>query len=171
MTRSRRGAATRPSWFRRLTGSRLDHEARRRLELERRLRSLHRAARRPELPSDHRAFLAEALARLEAVREALPDEVARQALALGWQESLVDALERQAGGLPDGAAPFRHALPTTRAEEERRRRARAVLEAAGRRLRREREEVFALLEEVESGLEGQFAREQASPRPSPFASA
>ena len=111
------------------------------------------------------------MSRLEGVRAALPPEVARQALALGWQESLVEALERQAGGLPDEAAPFAHSLPTTRAEEERRGRARVVLEAAGRRLRREREEVFALLEEVEAGLGGYFEPEQASPRPSPSASA
>ena len=172
MSPRRRRERPRRTWLERLTGRAPDPEARRAAELEARLDHLRRRARHPALPSDHRAFLREALERLDALRAAMPGGPGFQALALNWQESVVAGLERQAGGLPGGAAPFATSLPTTRAEEQRRHAARAVLESAGRRIRAEREELLAMIEEVERGLAGDYPEaEQASPRPSPSASA
>jgi hypothetical protein len=125
---------------------------RRRKELDERFQALREAARHPELFSDARAFLELALGRLAALLAGLPSEVRGQELTLSWLEGLLVPLERQVAGLPPEVAPFATRLPTTVAEEKRRSQAMGLLEALGARMRREREEILASLDEVEAGL-------------------
>ena len=125
---------------------------RRRKELDERLAAIEEASRGPELLSDARAFLLLALGRLNGLLESLPGEVRGQELTLSWVEGLLGPLEHQAAVLPPELAPFATRLPTTVAEEQRRHQAMSLLQAAGARLRREREEILASLDEVEAGL-------------------
>jgi len=125
---------------------------RRRKELDERLLAIEKASRGPDLPSDSLAFLLLALGRLNDLLESLPHEVRGQELTLSWVEGLLGPLEHQAAVPPPELAPFATRLPTTVAEEQRRRQAMSLLQAAGSRLRREREEIMASLDEVEADL-------------------
>lgn len=148
----RRSRSARPGLLKRLTTTDTRRARRRRKDLDGRLRALRKAGRSGDLPSDHQAFLLLALGRLDALLDGLPPGVRDSDLTLSWIEGLLGPLERQAAALPPELAPFATRLPTTVEEEERRRQALNLLEAIGSRLRRERDEILASLDEVESGL-------------------